>query len=203
MKNRGEFDQEIETNFITPEIINDDKYTKCPIIFEENFTNNNIKKKRKRERERKNDPDSIIKIIIRHFLNYLISILNLFLSGHEIKRINDKEKQKYFTKGKIKNLFEFTIKDFLILYYPNINPQLSEELLKKEIKEIYLNSYLELEGNIKKLVFPNNFPTFRKKIEKIRERTPKEEYIEKIQIIAKNLPNYCNENYSKKNDNIL
>ena len=42
MKNRGEFDQEIETNFITPEIINDDKYTKCPIIFEENFTNNNI-----------------------------------------------------------------------------------------------------------------------------------------------------------------
>ena len=190
MKNRGEFDQEIETNFITPEII----------IFEENFTNNNIKKKRKRER--KNAPDSIKRIIIRDFLNYLISILNLFLSGHEIKRINNKEKQKYFKKDKIKNLFEFTIKDFLILYYPNINPQLSEELLKKEIKEIYLNSYLELEGNIKKLVFPNNFPTFRKKIEKIRERTPKEEYIEKIHIIAKNLPNYCNENYSKKNDNI-
>jgi hypothetical protein len=137
MKNRGEFDQEIETNFITPEIINDDKYTKCPIIFEENFTKNNIKKKRKRER--KNAPDSIKRIIIRDFLNYLISILNLFLSGHEIKRINNKEKQKYFTKDKIKNLFEFTIKDFLILYYPNINPQLSEELLKKEIKEIYLN----------------------------------------------------------------
>ena len=116
MKNRGEFDQEIETNFITPEIINDDKYTKCPIK----------------------------RIIIRDFLNYLISILNLFLSGHEIKRINNKEKQKYFKKDKIKNLFEFTIKDFLILYYPNINPQLSEELLKKEIKEIYLNSYLEL-----------------------------------------------------------
>lgn len=185
MKNREEDCPESKTDYITPEPKIVDKLIKYPKTFEDNFTEN------KRKRDRKKDFDSIIKIIIRHFLNFLIQILNEFVSGHEIKKFGGKEKIKYFKTDKIKDLFNMTIKEFIKMYYGDINDKLSEEFLNKEIKKIYLNWYLDSDEKNLKLKFPNSFS---EKIERIRQKKKYEEdYIDKIKLIAKNLTNYCNE----------
>ncbi len=198
MKNREEDCTESKTDYITPQSKIDDIYIKYPKIFVDNFTQN------KRKRDRKKELDSIRQIIIRDFLNVLIQILNKLLSGHEIKNLGGNEKKKYFQIDKIKEIFNMTIKEFIKIYYGDINHKLSEELLNKEIKQIYLNSYLDSDENNLKLIFPN---PFREKIEKIREKRKHKEdyeedyekdYIDKIKLVAKNLTNYCNEHNKKK-----
>ena len=186
MKNREEDFTESKTDYITPQPKIDDKYTKYPKIFVDNFSQN------KRKRDRKNDLDSMIKIIITHFLNVLIQSLNEYLSGHEIKKLGVDKKKKYFKRDKIKDLFDMSIKEFIKIYYGDINHELSEELLNKEIKQIYLNSYLDSDENNLKLI------PFSEKIKQIRQKKKHEEdYIDKIKLVAEKLTNYCNEHNNK------
>ena len=162
-----------------------DSNTKCLETFVENLSQNYIRSNKKTKRDRKNDNDSIIRKIVRDFLNYLISLSNNKFSLHRKKLGNDIKKQ-FFTKGKIKELFNMSFGEFIKVYTGVIkNDELNDEIFNEKTKNIYLNLYLT--RDIKQ--WTKDIPAFKEKIKKIKSKSKKNN-IDKIEIIAKHLINY-------------
>ena len=183
MKKRYQDINEIKDEHKTLEI--KDSNTKCLETFVENLSQNYIKSNKKRKRDRKNDNDSIIKIIVRDFLNYLISLSNNKFSLHRKKLGNDIKKQ-FFTKGKIKELFNMSFGEFIKVYTGVIkNDELNDEFFNEKTKNIYLNLYLTSDI----IQWTKDIPAFKEKIKKIKSKSKKYN-IDKIEIIAKHLINY-------------
>lgn len=193
MKKRYQDINEIKDEHKTLEI--KDSNTKCLETFVENLSQNYIKSNKKRKRDRKNDNDSIIRIIVRDFLNYLISLSNNKLSLHRKKLGNDIKKQ-FFTKDKINYLFNMSFGQFIKLYTGFIkNDELNDEFFKEKTKNIYLNLYLTSDI----IQWTKDIPAFKEKIKKIKSKSKKNN-IDKIEIIAKHLINYGEmNNNSNKN----